>query len=77
MEKLQILLVPHREVVITGNITGWIPSTHTWIVDVSCFRDQSAFAHQTLTLSIRLPVSTLCRALNQTIPLPDRFPSLR
>lgn len=35
MEKLQILLVPHREVVITGNITGWIPSTHTWIVDIT------------------------------------------
>ncbi|KAH9824814.1 hypothetical protein DFH28DRAFT_1077345 [Melampsora americana] len=34
MEKLQILLVPNREVVITGNVTGWIPSSHTWVVDL-------------------------------------------
>ncbi|KAH9813420.1 hypothetical protein DFH28DRAFT_874672, partial [Melampsora americana] len=35
MEKLQVLLVPSREVVLTGHISGWIPSTHTWIVDLT------------------------------------------
>ncbi|KAH9813259.1 hypothetical protein DFH28DRAFT_897146 [Melampsora americana] len=35
MEKLQVLLVPAREVVITGHVTGWIPSIHTWIVDIT------------------------------------------
>ncbi|KAH9817986.1 hypothetical protein DFH28DRAFT_889168 [Melampsora americana] len=35
MEKLQPLLVPSREAVITGNITGWNSSTHTWIVDIT------------------------------------------
>lgn len=34
MEKLQVLLVPHQEVVITGNVTSWIPSTHTWVIDL-------------------------------------------
>ncbi|EGG08984.1 uncharacterized protein MELLADRAFT_104579 [Melampsora larici-populina 98AG31] len=35
MEKLQILLVPTRKVAITGNITGWIPSSHTWVVNIT------------------------------------------
>ncbi|KAH9808991.1 hypothetical protein DFH28DRAFT_1086972 [Melampsora americana] len=35
MEKLQVLLIPAREVVITGNVIGWNSTSHTWTVDIT------------------------------------------
>ncbi|KAH9807030.1 hypothetical protein DFH28DRAFT_917928 [Melampsora americana] len=35
MAKLQSLLVPHREALLTGRITGYIPSRNMWSVEVT------------------------------------------